>query len=83
MSKEEILAKLKDIFKLAVNNPQVNIDTVTCNSNLTTDLGLNSIGLLYMVIALEEFFSIDFDDVSFGDFKTVGDVVEYIYGKKQ
>ncbi len=83
MSKEEILAKLKDIFKLAVNNPEIDVDSVTGESNLSTDLGLNSIGLLYMVIALEEFFSIDFDDVSFGDFKTVGDVVDYIYGKKQ
>lgn len=48
------------------------------NAVLTTDLGLNSVGVLYMVIGIEEFFSISFDDVSFGDFKTVKDVVDYI-----
>ena len=34
-----------------------------------------------VVIAIEEFFSIQFDDVGFGDFQTVGDVITYIEGK--
>ncbi|MBE7055851.1 MAG: acyl carrier protein [Ruminococcaceae bacterium] len=82
MSKAEIELKLKDIFKLAVSNPEIDVDSITGDTNLNTDLGLTSIGVLYMVIAVEEFFAISFDDVSFGDFKTVNDVVEYIYGKK-
>jgi len=82
MSKAEIELKLKDIFKLAVSNPEIVVDSITGDTNLNTDLGLTSIGVLYMVIAVEEFFAISFDDVSFGDFKTVNDVVEYIYGKK-
>ncbi len=83
MTKAEIEAKLRDIFKLAVNNPSVDVDSITGGSDLNTDLGLTSIGLLYVVIAVEEFFSISFDDVSFGDFKTVNDVIDYIYRKKQ
>ena len=51
------------------------------NSSLVTDLGLNSVGVLYVVIAIEEFFSIQFDDVGFGDFPTVGSVIDYIEKK--
>ncbi|MBQ1210811.1 MAG: hypothetical protein IIX68_03305 [Clostridia bacterium] len=42
------------------------------------DLGLTSVGVLYNVIAIEEFFNIRFDDVGFADLKTVGEVVDYI-----
>ena len=51
---------------------------MTEDSDLNTDLGLSSVGILYIVIAIEEMFNIRMDDVSFGDFKTVGDVVDYI-----
>ena len=51
------------------------------SANLMTDVGLSSVGVLYVVIAIEEFFNIRFDNVGFGDFKTVGDVVDYIEKK--
>ena len=37
--------------------------------------------MLYIVIAIEEMFYIRMDDVSFGDFRTVRDVVDYIEKK--
>lgn len=77
MSRSEIVEKLKDILTLAVGN-SVDLSSCTEKSNLTTDLGLNSVGVLYVVIAIEEFFGIRFGDVSFGDFQTVGDVIDYI-----
>lgn len=79
LTRSEIIAKLKDIMVMALGK-QVDADE---SSNLTTDLGLNSVGLLYVVIAIEEFFGIRFDDVSFGDFQTVGDVVDYIENKQK
>ena len=45
---------------------------------LNEDLGLNSVGILYVVVAIEEFFDIQFQGVGFGDFKTVKDVIDYI-----
>ncbi len=80
-TRNEIREKLADIFKMAVNNQDIDINTCGDNSNLVTDLGLNSVGILYVVIAIEEFFSIRFDDVGAGDFKTVGDVIDYIEKK--
>ena len=81
MTKAEIWEKLKEIFKLAVSDPQINPDDISVDCNLTTDLGRTSMGLLYLVIAVEESFGIQFDDVGLADFKTVSDVIDYIEGK--
>ena len=80
MERIEIRQKLNDIFALTVKGTQ-NVADIDENSNLVTDLGLNSVGLLYTVIAIEEFFNIRFDNVGFADLKTVGEVVDYIEQK--
>ena len=79
MQRNEIAEKLVDVMKLAV--PDFNEKGLSEDSLLVADLGLSSVGVLYVVIAIEEFFDIRFDDVGFGDFKTVGDVITYIEAK--
>lgn len=82
MERSNILAKLKEILTMAMGgNSKEVIENCNDSTNLTTDLGLNSVGILYIVIGIEELFSITFDNVSFGDFKTVGDVLDYIEQK--
>lgn len=81
MTRNEIVEKLKNVILMATGEDESALETWTEQSNLTTDLGLNSVGVLYVVIAIEEFFSIQFDDVGFSDFKTVGDVIDYIENK--
>lgn len=66
---------------MATGSDDSTLVEVNENSSLVTDLGLNSVGVLYVVIAIEEFFSIQFDDVGFGDFSTVGSVIDYIEKK--
>ena len=78
MKRIEIAEKLKDIILFAMPNKQEIIEKCDENSNLTTDIGLNSVGLLYIVIAIEELFNVSFENVSFDDFKTVKDVIDYI-----
>ena len=80
MTRNEIIEKLKDVFKMAVGN-SYDESKYDENSNLTTDLGLSSVGILYCVIAIEEFFGVQFNDVGFGDFTSVGDVIDYIEKK--
>lgn len=80
LTRSEIVQKLTEIVEMALGEIAIAADE---SSDLTTDLGLNSVGLLYVVIAIEEFFGIRFDDVSFGDFRTVGDVVDYIEKKSK
>ena len=78
MTKEQITEKLKEIFKLVVHNG-VDADMLDGNSNIRLDLGVNSVALIYLVIAIERTFGVDMHDVSYNTFTTVNDVVEYIY----
>lgn len=78
MTKEEILVKLKDIFKLVVHNG-VEVDHLDASANITLDLGVNSVALIYLVLAIEKTFNVEMRDVTYSSFKTVGEVVDYIY----
>ncbi len=82
LSKEEIIVKLKDILLVADGGNADKIGAADENTRLSEDLGLNSVNMLYLVIAIEEVFNIRFDDDTGVDtFKTVGDVTDYIGGK--
>lgn len=78
MTKEQIVEKLKEIFRLVVHNG-VDADMLEGNSNIHLDLGVNSVALIYMVIAIERTFGVDMRDVSYNTFTTVNDIVDYIY----
>ena len=77
MNRSEILEKLKNIFKIVVNNG-VDINSIKEESNIALDLGVNSIGQLYMAIAIEKEFDVDMSEVAPSTFKTVADVIDYI-----
>lgn len=78
MKRTEIAEKLKEIIVFALPNKKNIIDNCTEDANLKTDIGLNSVGLLYIVIAIEEVFNVSFENLAFDDFKTVKDVIDYI-----
>lgn len=81
ITRNEIKEKLIDVMKMALPSGEIDLDSLTEQSNLVSDIGFSSVGVLYIVIAIEEFFDIRFDDVGFADFKTVGDVIDYIEKK--
>lgn len=81
MTRDLIIEKLKNIYSLVSGNSDVS--GFTEESDLRTGLGLNSIGMLYMIIAIEEDFSIRFENIAMGDFKTVADVINYIEDQKK
>lgn len=82
MTKPEIIDKLKDILLVADGGNAEKINNTDENTRLLEDLGLNSVNVLYLVIAIEEVFEIRFDDDTGVDsFSTVGDVADYIGGK--
>ena len=76
MTRQEIIEELKKVY--VVITSENNTDILTEQSDLRTDLGLASIGMLYLVIAIEETFNIRFENVSMGDFVTIKDVIDYI-----
>ena len=77
MTREEIKNKLKEVFQMVVYNG-VNVDLIDESSNIKLDLGVNSIGLIYLAVAIEKVFNIDMSNITVDTFKTVGDVIDYI-----
>ena len=78
MTREEIIIKLKEVFQMVVCNG-VNTDLISEESNIKLDLGVNSVGLIYLVVAIEKIFQVNMMNVTVETFKTVGDVITYIY----
>ena len=74
MTQEYILNELKTIFKQI--NPNLDVDTVTLDTRLVEDLGLDSITILLLSFAIEKKFEIKFGGTP--KFGTVGEVAEYI-----
>ena len=81
MNRQEIKTKLCEIMKLAMPQLDMTEETMNESANLAGDLGLSSVGVLYVVIGIEEMFGIRFDDVGFSDFDTLIDVIDYIARK--
>ncbi|MBR4170008.1 MAG: acyl carrier protein [Lachnospiraceae bacterium] len=78
MKREEIIEKLKEILVQADERMSDAIRNCELDSDLRTDLGLTSVGMLYTVIVIEETFGIRFENVGMNDFATLGDVVNYL-----
>ena len=78
LTRTEIIDRLKDILLSTDERKRDVIDQCTEASNLVADFGFSSVSMLYMVIAIEEEFGIRFGNVGASDFKTLGDVVDYI-----
>ena len=78
MKREEITERLRGILAAAGDGT---VPVLSEDSNLSSDLGLSSVSMLYMVIAIEEEFGIRFDDVGASDFVLLSDVIDYIEGK--
>lgn len=76
----DTLDRLTKLFQ-AVLEESVDIANVKPQSDLREDLGINSIGLLYMAMAVEEEFDIKFNNEDFAGIRTVNDVIACIERK--
>lgn len=65
----------------AVFEGEIDLAAVRPEADLREDIGINSIGLLYMAMAIEEAFGVKFTNDDFVHIKTVADVVATIEGK--
>ena len=78
LSREETLAKLKEIVISADDKLAGRESEITESSRILQDLGFSSVELLYMAVIIEDTFGISMDDVNVWELKTVGDVVNKI-----
>lgn len=76
----QTLERLIKVFNVVFED-SIDISTLTPESSLREDVGINSIGLLYMAMAVEEEFEIKFRNEDFAAIHTVADVVACIESK--
>lgn len=62
----------------AVFEGEIDVNSITPQSNLHDDININSIGLLYMAMAIEEEFGVRFSNDDFVNIETINDVVAII-----
>ena len=75
MDREEILDKVKAVV---VDQLNVEEDEVVEDASFIDDLGADSLGIVELVMALEEEFGVSIPDEDAESIKTVGDAVSYI-----
>ena len=80
LSREEIFEGLKEVLLMIDPSKKEILTNVNEDTRLVEDLGLMSISLLYLVIAVEEKFNVEFGDLNIDDFKTVGQTIDLIQG---
>jgi len=73
----DTLERLKKIFKGV--KPNVDIENISDGTLLMQDLGIDSLSMILLALAIEKEFNFRFDTVE--PFKTVGEVVAYIESK--
>jgi acyl carrier protein len=78
LSRSEILEKLPEIMISINDSEREKIEKTTEDTRLIEDIGLNSVGMLYLVIVIEESFQIKFEEVTTTTFDTIGKVIDYI-----
>ena len=68
--------KLKEILERIM--PDNDYSNITEDSDIKQDLGLNSIGFLYLVLGIEEEFNVEIHNINADEFKKVKDVISYL-----
>lgn len=76
----QTLERLIKVFNVVFED-SIDTSTLTPEATLREDVGINSIGLLYMAMAVEEEFGIKFTNDDFASICTVADVIACIESK--
>ena len=70
-----ILEKIKDIMEEELGKDR---NEITLESDIIKDLGLDSLDIVTLIMAVEDEYGFTADDDEIVNLKTVGDVVKYI-----
>lgn len=72
--------RLIKVFNVVFED-DISADAIKLDANLREDVGVSSIGMLYMAVAMEEEFGIKFSNEDLKNVTTVADVIACIEGK--
>ena len=82
VTKGVIYRMFETLRALLAEELQIDPSEITMTSELTNDLGINSIELADLVLQCEDKFGIEIDDDNIHNFVTIGDVVNYLEAHK-
>ena len=74
---------LEKIKEITVENLGISADEITENTSFKEDLGVDSLDLFELVMALEEEFEVEIPAEDLETLVTVGDVMNYISAHKE
>ena len=74
---------LERIKEITVENLGISADEITENTSFKEDLGVDSLDLFELVMALEEEFEVEIPAEDLETLVTVGDVMNYINSHKE
>ena len=79
MEIEVIEGKLKDII-VEIKNHEVTADSITVSSNLLTQMGIDSLQLINLILSIEDEFSLelDFDNFDLAQLENFGSLCRFI-----
>ncbi len=69
---------LESVIDILADFTTLEKDKITNDSELVTDLGLNSLDVINVVVEFEDRFDIEIPDQIIKELVTVGDVAEYL-----
>ena len=75
MSEAETLKSIADWLEKHLD---IKADRVQMETSIADDLNLDSLDNVEVVMAIEEMFQVEVDDVTAGQWKSIGDIVHYL-----
>jgi len=78
METNEVFEKVKGLF---VEDLGIDESKVTMEAKLEEDLEIDSLGIVEVVMAFEDEFDIEIDDVELADVSTDGEAVKLLHSK--
>lgn len=77
MKKEEILNKIIEIYKNIIGD-EIDEKSISFSTRIKEDLGINSVGILYLILEIENEFNVVLHNETLDKFKTLDDVCSFI-----
>jgi len=81
MTEQEVLDKFKDIIEEYVQIEKQDLEKADRNTNIISDLMVNSARLVDIIIKAEDTFDIEIDDDEADSIRTIGDAVDVVLKK--
>lgn len=81
-AKEHTIMIFETVRDIIANQIGLDKSRITLESDIIKDLGLDSLGVVELVMEIEDKYGLVADDDAVATLKTVGDVVKYIEANK-